>query len=251
MGDGGMRLRWGGPLAAALLLATSGMAGAAESLTPAQKQAVEQVVRDYLLAHPELVRDALIELQRRQEADQLVSRQVGITEIHEYVATLPADYVKGDPKAATAIIEFFDYRCPYCKAVVPRLEEVIAEDKAVRVVLIEFPILGDDSLFASRAAIASRAQGKYLVFHDAMMAHKGSLDQDKILELAKDSGIDVEKLKADMQAPEVDALIRRHHELAEKLGVNGTPAFVIGQELVPGAVDAETMKAKIKQARQS
>ena len=246
-----MRLRWGGRLAAALLLASSGMAGAAEALTAEQKQAVEQLLHDYLLAHPEVVRDALIELQRREEVDQQASRQGAVAELHEYVATLPADYVKGDPKAGTAIIEFFDYRCPYCKAVVPRLDEVLAEDKGVRVVLIEFPILGDDSVFASRAAIAAKAQGKYLPFHDAMMAHKGSLDQDKILELAEDSGIDVEKLKADMQAPEVDALIRRHHELAERLGVNGTPAFVIGQELVPGAVDAETMKAKIKQARQS
>jgi len=174
-----------------------------------------------------------------------------MTQLKDELQNDPTSPVLGNPTGDVTIVEFFDYRCPYCKAVVPRLEEVIAEDKAVRVVLIEFPILGDDSLFASRAAIASRAQGKYLVFHDAMMAHKGSLDQDKILELAKDSGIDVEKLKADMQAPEVDALIRRHHELAEKLGVNGTPAFVIGQELVPGAVDAETMKAKIKQARQS
>jgi predicted DsbA family dithiol-disulfide isomerase len=99
--------------------------------------------------------------------------------------------------------------------------------------------------------VAARYQGKYMAFHDAMMAHKGNLAQDTVLDLAEDAGIDVEKLKEDMKSPEIDALIDRHYQLADKLGVTGTPAFIIGQELVPGAIDADTMKAKIKQARQS
>ena len=248
-----MRSSWLRPwMAAFLLLAALGDAGAAEEpLTPEQKQAVEQTVRDYLLANPEVIRDALVELQRRQQIAEQTARQGAIAELHDYVATLPSDYVKGDPAAETAVVEFFDYRCPYCKTVAPRVDEVVAQDGAVRVVLIEFPILGEESVFASRAAIAARAQGKYIAFHDAMMSHKGKLDQATVLEIAEDVQIDVEKLKADMNAPEVDALIRRHHELADKLGVTGTPAFVIGEELVPGAIDAETMKAKIKQARQS
>jgi protein-disulfide isomerase len=248
-----MRKSWIGPFLAAALsvIAAPGLAPAQEALTPEQKQAVEQTIRDYILANPEVVRDALLELQRRQQEAEQVARQGAIAELHEYIATLPADYVKGDPAAETAVIEFFDYRCPYCKAVTPAIDGVVAEDPGVRVVLIEFPILGEESLFASRAAIASRAQGKYLEFHDAMMTHKGKLDQDTILELADDAGIDVEKLKSDMKGPEIDALIGRHHQLADKLGVTGTPAFIIGQELVPGAIDAETMKAKIKQARQS
>jgi protein-disulfide isomerase len=248
-----MQKSWIGPfLASALaLIAAPGPARAQEALTPEQKQAVEQTIREYLLANPEVIRDALVELQRQQQEVEQVARQGAILELHEYVATLPADYVKGDPAAETAVIEFFDYRCPYCKAVAPSVDGVVAEDPGVRVVLIEFPILGEESLFASRAAIASRAQGKYLALHDAMMAHKGKLDQERILELAEDVGIDVDKLKADMAAPEIDALLGRHHQLADKLGVTGTPAFIIGQEVVPGAIDAETMRAKIKQARQS
>ena len=247
-----MRSSWLGPWMAALLLfAAPGMADAEEALTPEQKQAVEQTVREYLLSHPEVIRDALVELQRRQQEAEQTARQGAIAELHDYAASLPSDYVKGDPKAETAVIEFFDYRCPYCKAVAPRVDEVVAEDSAVRVVLIEFPILGEESVFASRAANAARAQGKYLALHDALMSHKGSLDQATVLEIAEDVEIDIEKLKADMNAPEVDGLIRRHHELADRLGVTGTPAFVIGEELVPGAIDAQTMKAKIKQARQS
>jgi protein-disulfide isomerase len=247
-----MRSSWAGLLLAAMVLPGGALsASAEEALTPAQKQAVEQTVREYLLANPEIVRDALIELQRRQQATEQAAQQEAISELHLYVATLPGDYIKGDPRAGTAVIEFFDYRCPYCKAVAPSVDEVVAEDGDVRVVLIEFPILGEESVFASRAAVAARAQGKYLPFHDAMMSHKGKLDQETVLELAEDVGLDTEKLQADMKAPEIDDLLRRHHELAQKLGVNGTPAFVIGQELVPGAIDAATMKAKIKQARQS
>jgi protein-disulfide isomerase len=246
-----MRLSWIGAAVPALLMTLSPGVLAEEALTPAQTQAVEGIVRDYIREHPEIVRDALIELQRRQEAADQVARGDAIAELHAYAATLPADYVKGKPSAQTAIVEFFDYRCPYCKAVAKSVDEIVAADPDVRVVLLEFPILGADSVFATRAAVAARAQGKYLPFHDAMMNYKGKLEQDTVLELAEDSGLDVEKLKADMQAPEVEALIRRHHELAEKLGVTGTPAFIIGQELVPGAIDLETMKAKIKQARQS
>jgi protein-disulfide isomerase len=238
-------------LALALSVSAMGAARAEEPLTPQQKEAVESIVRDYLLAHPEVIRDALIELQRQQEQQQAAMRREAIAEVQEYAASLPEDFVKGDPKAEIAVIEFFDYRCPYCKAVAPRIDEVVKEDPAVRVVLIEFPILGEESKYAARAAIASRFQGKYMAFHDAMMGHKGNLTQETVLELADDAGIDVEKLKEDIKSPEIDALIDRHYQLADKLGVSGTPAFVIGQELVPGAIDAETMKAKIKQARQS
>jgi protein-disulfide isomerase len=238
-------------LALALSVSAMGAAQAEEPLTPQQKEAVEGIVRDYLLAHPEVIRDALIELQRQQEQQQAAIRREAIAEVQDYAASLPEDFVKGDPKAEIAVIEFFDYRCPYCKAVAPRVDEVVKEDPAVRVVLIEFPILGEESKYASRAAIASRFQGKYMALHDAMMGHKGNLTQEAVLELADDAGIDVEKLKEDMKSPEIDALIDRHYQLADKLGVSGTPAFVIGQELVPGAIDAETMKAKIKQARQS
>ncbi len=238
-------------LAGALLIMGSAAARAQEALTPEQKQAVEEVIRDYIRANPEIVRDALIELQRRQEEVQQAARQNAIAELQTYVSTISEEFIEGDPKAETTVVEFFDYRCPYCKAVAPRVDAVLAEDKGVRVVLMEFPILGSESVYASRAAIASGLQGKYLAFHDAMMSHKGDLGQDTVLELAEGVGIDVEKLRTDMEAPEVVALIQRHYELADKLGVSGTPAFVIGSELVPGAIDVETLKAKIRQARQS
>ena len=228
-----------------------GTARADDALTPNQKKAVEEVIRQYLVAHPEVIRDALIELQRQQEQAQQAARQGAIAELHSYVNSISEDFVQGNPKAETTVVEFFDYRCPYCKAVAPRVDDVVAEDKELRVVLMEFPVLGPDSVFASRAAIASRAQGKYMAFHKSMMSHKGTLDQDTVLELAKEVGLDVDRLKADMQSPDVEAVIKHHYDLADKLGVTGTPAFIIGDELVPGAIDVQTMKAKIKQARQS
>ena len=239
-------------LALALNVSGIGAARAEEALTPQQKEAVEGIVRDYLLSHPEVIRDALIELQRQQEQPQQASRR----EAHRRGAGLcrldPGGFRQGRPEGGNRRDRVLRLPLPLLQGGGAReLMRWSRRTRPVRVVLVEFPILGEDSIFASRAAIASRFQGKYMAFHDAMMAHKGNLAQDTVLDLAEDAGIDVEKLKEDMKSPEIDALIDRHYQLADKLGVTGTPAFIIGQELVPGAIDADTMKAKIKQARQS
>jgi protein-disulfide isomerase len=226
-------------------------APAEEPLTPEQKQAVEGLIQNYVREHPEIVAEALQKLQQRQEEAQVEARKGAIADLAATLASLPKDFIKGNPEAEVSVVEFFDYRCPYCKAVAPSVDALLAEDKEVRVLLLEFPILGPESEFASRAAIAARLQGKYMPLHDAMMRHKGKLERDGVIELAKKAGIDTDRMLKDMQAPEVEQLIRQNYMLGEKLGVTGTPAFVIGDELIPGAIDVETMKEKIKQARQS
>jgi protein-disulfide isomerase len=163
-------------------------------------------------------------------------------------ATAP---VAGNPKGDVTIVEFFDYRCPYCKQVEPALEALLKEDRQLRIVYKELPILGKDSVYATRAALAARKQAKYDKFHTAMMAAKGQIDEKSILQVATASGLDIERLKSDMTASEIDDIIKRNYDLAQALDIHGTPAFIIGGELVPGAIDIATMKQKIAAARKS
>jgi len=161
-------------------------------------------------------------------------------------------YVAGNPKGDVTLVEFFDYRCGYCKQVQQSVMTLIKEDPRLRVVLKELPVLGPDSVLASRAAIAALEQdkgGKYLGFHNALMSFRGQLTEAEVFRIAASSGLDVTKLKADMAAPKVEQVIRANLALAEKLGINGTPGFVIGQELIPGAISLESMRKLVQAAR--
>jgi protein-disulfide isomerase len=157
--------------------------------------------------------------------------------------------VAGNPDGAVTVVEFFDYRCPYCKAVARDMIETLEAEGDVRIVFKEFPILGPDSQTAAKAALAADRQGKYLPFHQALMDHKGTLDRDAILDIAEELGLDLELLEVDMESPEVATVIARTLALAEALDIGGTPAFIIGDELVPGAVDMKTLKDLVAKAR--
>mgnify|MGYP001554485978 CR=1 FL=1 len=225
------------------------VAKAEDALTPAQRAAVEQTIHDYLLKHPELILEAVQGLEAQQkQAEEAKTREV-IAAHRRALQDDPNSVVLGDPHGDVTIVEFFDYRCPYCKQVEPQLEALLKEDPKVRLVLKEFPILGPDSLLASRAAIAARAQGKYQAMHDALMQARGKFDEPVITQIAKEVGLDAEKLKTDMADPKVDATIRTNHALAEALGINGTPGFIVGDALVPGATDLEKFRLLVKEAR--
>jgi protein-disulfide isomerase len=238
-------------LAIALLLAATapGISRADEAMTPAQRESVERIIHDYLLKHPEVVIEALQSAEDRDWANaEERSRQAVAARRHELQGDT-ASPAAGNPKGDVTIVEFFDYRCPYCKQVEPAIAALLREDGRVRLVYKEFPVLGPDSVYASRAALASRKQGKYAKFHDAMMAAKGTLDSAVVLQLAAAAGIDVEMLKSDMSSPEVEAVIKQNFALAQSLEIHGTPAFVIGDEMVPGAIDIATLRQKIAAAR--
>ena len=162
----------------------------------------------------------------------------------------PESPVGGNPKGDVSLVEFFDYRCPYCKQVEPAIEALLSQDKQLRFVYKEFPVLGADSITASRAALAARKQGKYDALHHALMVTKGQLDEATVLKLAQSVGLDSERLKRDMAAPEIDRALKANVALAEALDIRGTPGFVIGDEIVPGAIDLGTLKALIAAARQ-
>jgi protein-disulfide isomerase len=148
-----------------------------------------------------------------------------------------------------ALVEFFDYRCPYCKQVAPAIEALLGEDKQLRIVYKEFPVLGPESVTASRAALAARKQGKYEALHRALMGMKGQINDAAIFNVAQSAGLDVEKLKRDMQAPEIDRMLQANQQLAAALDIRGTPGFVIGDEVVPGAIGIDALRQLIATAR--
>jgi protein-disulfide isomerase len=159
--------------------------------------------------------------------------------------------VAGNVVGNTTLVEFFDYNCPYCRRVAATVTDVVDDDPDLRLVYKEFPILGPGSQFAARAALASRKQAKYVPFHEALMAADGQVGEDGVLEIASQVGLDVDRLRRDMEDPAIEAAIRRNLELANALGITGTPSFVIGDRVVPGAVDRTTLESLIARARRS
>ena len=155
----------------------------------------------------------------------------------------PASPVLGNPKGDVAVIEFFDYTCPFCKAVEPRVEKLLKEDKGVKVILKEFPILTPESLVAAKAALASVKQGKYEPFHNALLAFRGRLQNEIIFDTAKNVGLDVDRLKKDMDAPEITDEIIANFNLARGLRIFETPGFIVdGHFLTDASADIDFPK---------
>jgi len=219
------------------------------ALSDDQQSQVEAIIRNYLIAHPEIVRDAIDELQRREDAATQAQQTDMIKQSAATLFDSKREVVLGNPKGDVTLVEFFDYRCPYCKQIEPSLDALIKEDGKLRVVYKEFPILGPPSVFASRAAIAARKQGKYDAFHSRMMAFKGAIDSDAVLKVATAAGLDLDRLKTDMAAPEIDKIIQRNYALAEALAIDGTPGLIVGDDLAVGAVDLDTLRKMIAAAR--
>jgi protein-disulfide isomerase len=236
--------------ALALGLAASVPASAEEpALTPGQKEAVEGIVHDYLLAHPEVLVKALESYQARQKAEEEARKRQALIAHRRLLVDDPADPVLGNAGGDVTVVEFFDYRCPYCKRVAGGLMETVRADGNVRLVMKEFPILGPESVVAARAALAAEQQGKYEDLHNALMGLKGEMSEATIMKTAESVGLDVVQLKRDMKAEAIDQALRSNYELADALGIGGTPAFVVGDTLVPGAMSMDDLKALIAKAR--
>ena len=237
------------PLLLAILLALAPLAARAEDPSPAQVDQIQRIVRDYLKRHPEVIVEALKAYQAQQDAKKADALKATIASLKSELLSDSATPVGGTPAGDVAIVEFFDYRCPYCKAMAPDLAKALADDGKVRLVYKEFPILSPTSVVAAKAALAARLQNKYVAFHDRLMSLKGTLDESQIYSLAADAGLDVARLKADMAKPEIAEAIARNYKLADKLDIQGTPAFIIGDRLLDGVATADELTAAIKQAR--
>ncbi len=216
-----------------------------------QTRRIEAIARDYILENPEvLVQAARVLQDRRRLADQTRNRATLAAKRDELAAD-PAAPVGGNPDGNVTVVEFFDYNCPYCKAVYPRIAQLLAEDDQIRLVFKEWPILGPVSELAARMALAIWKQDpdKYEAFHAALLSVRGRLTRDAVFETAQGLGLDVERLKNEMDSPEIAADLTRNKALAGSLGITGTPAFVVGDSLVPGAASLAQMKALVERAR--
>jgi protein-disulfide isomerase len=163
----------------------------------------------------------------------------------------PHDYVAGNPKGDVTMVEFFDYNCGWCKKGLPEVVNLIEQDKNLRVVLKEFPIFGVDSEYAAMAAIAAKKQGKYWDLHNALLAHEGKVTKEAVDEIAAAKGIDMARLKKDMDDPEVAKVITGNQALAQSLAINGTPAFIIDTHVTPGYLPAAELMTAIEAVRGS
>ncbi len=231
------------------MLALAVPARADDALTPAQKNAVDQAIHDYLVNHPEVVLESLKAGQQKSDMQAAAQAQQMIAVKRKELLENKDDLVQGNPKGDVTLVEFFDYRCPYCKQIEPSLDALLKEDPKLRIVYKEFPVLGEPSTYATRVAFAARKQNKYADFHRAMMATKGDITDDIVLKVAASVGLNLDKIKTDMGSAEIDTLINANYALAETLNIDGTPALVIGNTMIPGAIDLDTLRKDIATAR--
>ena len=216
-----------------------------------QKQQMEQLVHEYLITNPEVVIEAIKEFQRREQAASQAKQQNAMATLSDDLKNNVNDPVMGNPNGDVTVVEFFDYRCGYCKRAFTDVQKLIQADGNIRVVLKEFPILGPESVYASRAAQAVwlHQKDKYQAFHTAMMQNKGGLGEETVQKLAAHAGVDTKALVEDMNDPLVDATLEATAKQAQAMDIGGTPAFIFGNTLTPGAVSLADMIDLVSAAR--
>jgi protein-disulfide isomerase len=210
---------------------------------------VKQLALQAILENPEVVMEAFAILQRAQEQADAEAAGALLSDSRDLLENDPNAPVIGNPDGDVTVVEFFDYNCPYCRRASEQVMQAIGRDDNIRVVFREWPILGEGSVVASRAALAARAQGKYLPFHEALMQARGRMDEDAVMKIAAKTGLDMDRLRADMQSPEVEDHIATSLKLAEGLGFTGTPSFVVGEALAPGLISADQILEMVAETR--
>jgi len=210
----------------------------------------ERRVRDYLLDHPEVIMEAVSRFEARQRTEEESAGQKILNDRAEEIFRDPDSPVVGNPDGDVTLVEFFDYNCPYCRQMAPLMVQAEAADPKLRIVYKEFPILGPNSMFAAKAALAAHKQGRYAEFHKALMQVRSVTDDARTLAVAGQVGLDGERLKTDMRDAAIQNLIDRNVALARALHINGTPGFVVGERILAGATDLKSLQAAIQEARE-
>lgn len=214
------------------------------------KDEFERRIHDYLMAHPDVITQSVNQLEARQRTKDETEVQAIVKSRAEEIFRDPAAPTGGNPNGDVTLVEFFDYNCPYCRQVASVMTKAEEADPQLRVAYKEFPILGPNSTFAAKAALAANKQGKYVAFHKALYEVHGAVDQGKVKEVAAAVGLDMDRLNADMADPAIQAAIAKNFALAEALRINGTPGFVMGDQILRGATDLETLQGMISAARE-
>jgi protein-disulfide isomerase len=241
------------PALLALALCGVPRPASADSFTDTQRGDIEAIVRNYLIAHPEVLEEAMAELSKRQAAAEAKKHEASVAENAETIFNSPRGVVLGNRDGDVTFVEFFDYNCGYCKRAMADMLDLMKSDPKLKIVLKEFPVLSQGSVEAAQVAVAVRMQDptgkKYLDFHQKLLGGRGQADKARALAAAKEAGLDVARIEKDMATPEVRATIEENFKLAEAMGMNGTPSYVIGKQVVIGAVGLESLREKIGIAR--
>ena len=243
--------------AAALVAVVFALAAAvpavAQSFSTEQRGEIERIVREYLLRQPELLQEVIAELEKRQALDAAAKRVAAVKQHEATLFKSPRQVNLGNPQGDVTMVEFFDYNCGYCKRALADMMNLMKADPKLRIVLKEFPVLGEGSMQAAQVAVAVNMQDKtgkkYIEFHQKLLSTRGPVDRAVAVAVAKQVGVDIARLEKDLAGPEIKATLEESFKLAEALGINGTPSYVVGSEVVIGAVGLATLKDKVNNAR--
>jgi protein-disulfide isomerase len=237
------------------VLFASASAGTAQdpALSTQQEQQVREIVRTYLLEHPEIIDEAMQALQERQAAEAAQKAVQAVQRHRGELLSDPMSPVGGNPDGAVTVVEFFDYNCGYCRAAGPTVTELLQRNPDVRFVYKEFPTLAESSHFAAQAALATRRQSLelYTAFHDRLLKSKGRLAEDAVVQIAREAGVDVDRMRADMKDPAINESLDRNIALARAIEVTGTPTFLIGDAMLVGMKPLQEMESAIAEARRA
>lgn len=219
---------------------------------PVTRAEIPGLVREALMNDPEMIKEAVQRLREKQEAEAKKKTGDGIVKNKDNLFNNPDSPVVGAADADVTLVEFFDYHCGYCKRMLPEMSKLMGEDKKLRVIFKEYPILSEDSVTAAKAALAVNriAKDKYFAFHTALMKSTAKFDEKSLLDMAKKQGISVDKLKTEMAKPELTAILDKNREIASEIGITGTPGIILGGELIPGALPYEDLKKAVGAARE-
>jgi protein-disulfide isomerase len=221
----------------------------AQSFSNDQRHEIERIIKEYLVAHPEVMVDVMAAVDKQQKDADADKQRASIQENNATLFNSPHQVVLGNPQGKVTMVEFFDYNCGFCKRALPDMMTLLKTDPDIKFVLKEFPVLGEGSVEAAHVAVAARMQDstgkKYIEFHQKLLGGRGPADKARALAVAKEVGFDMTRIEKDMTSDEVKTTIDEDMKLAEALGVSGTPSYVVGNELVVGAVGIDALKEKI------
>jgi protein-disulfide isomerase len=240
-------------VAAGLTMTLGASTGLAQSISNAQRVEIEKIIREFLVKNPDVLQDAMAELEKKQAAEEATKNQAAVKDNAETIFNSTRQVVVGNPQGDVSFVEFFDYNCGYCKRAMTDMMDLMKADPKLRVVLKEFPVLGPSSVEAARVGVAVRMQDKtgkkYLDFHQKLLTGRGQVDKARAMAVAKEVGMDMARIERDIASDEVKATLEESLKLAEKLGLNGTPSYVIGTNVVVGAVGLDKLKESVNIAR--
>lgn len=214
---------------------------------------MEKVVRDYIVTHPEVLQESMAELEKRQTAADAEKTREAIKKNADALFNSARQVVAGNPQGDVTLVEFFDYNCPYCKQAHNDMNALVKSDARLRVVYKDFPVLGPGSIEAAQVAVAIHMQDpggeKLQAFRDALLSNRGQADKARALAVARDVGADIARIETDLGSDEIKTTLDENFKLAEQLGLNGTPSYVVGSDVLVGAVGLATLREKVKAAR--